>query len=141
MRREAKLTTIFRKWALQNFPHLFPNRTLAIEIKQCSTSVPFSALQEHQELTLWTAKHKYLFYKIPDMGLQNPCDVMYLSDTLSFVVVFYTKADITVFIDIDVWQKEKTLSKRKSLSCKRAIEIASQTVRLSEIRQNRLHQE
>ena len=133
MRKEAKLTSTLGKWCKANLSTLYPHQSIAIEVKQCKTSCPFNALQEHQELALYNAKHNHLYWKIPDCGFQNPFDVMYLSHTLSFVVVYYEALKSFVFIDIDTWQTEKATSSRKSLSHERAIEIATQTVRLKEM--------
>jgi len=130
MRKEAKLTSKLNKWCKATFPQLFPNKTVAIEVKQCKTSLSYNAVQEHQELALFNAKHTHLLWKIPDCGFQNPFDVIYVSNALAFVVIYYEINKTFCFIDIDDFQKEKALSKRKSLSAQRALEISSRTVRL-----------
>ena len=91
-------------------------QTGAFELKLSRTSsLPYSALAEHQEQALLNAKHGTLVYKIPDAGYQNPFDCVCLSGIPSFVVVRFPSKK-TYLIDIDDWARNRDRSKRKSLT-------------------------
>ena len=126
MKREANFTLLFRHWLKAN-----PLRSSAFELKQTRTdSINFNAVKEHQLIALQAAKGDHgLLYKIPDdaMGVK-PCDMMYLRCSGAFVVIKYPRS--FVLIDVDEFIIERDISIRKSLTEKRAKEIASYTVEL-----------
>lgn len=122
IKREQKLTTLFLKWASVNFRHTF-----AFEVKQTQDkSIPFSSLAPHQKRALMIAKHGFFKWKIPDAGYQNPFDGFCLYKTEAYVVVFF--GSNFYIIDIDIWIHEQAISKRRSLTSKRAIEIAQKVI-------------
>lgn len=122
MTNEATRTTLFLKYS-----KLFLNYTFAFEAKICKgKSLPFDAVVPHQVSNLYHAKHGLFNFKIPDAGWQNPFDGFQLARVPAFVVIFwYQHRDDKRFtmIDIDMWEEEKRLSKRKSLVYERSCEI------------------
>lgn len=102
-------------------------KTGAFELKQTKTnSLPFESVVAHQVAALRNAKNGVLVYKIPDVGYQNPFDCFCLTGVPAYVVVKYP--DFFCLIDINDWIQEVKLSDRKSLTSKRAREIAYLTV-------------
>ena len=101
----------------------------AFELKMARTnSLPFSALLEHQEHSLLTAKNSKVFFKIPDLGNSNPFDCFMLAHVPSFVVICYyipRQPKEFLFLDIEKFVDERDHSARKSLTKQRAIEISS----------------
>lgn len=121
-KREADFTTLFRHWLKK-----YPMESACFELKQTTKdSIAFSAVKEHQ-LDALKAVVTGFSYKIPDdsRGIK-PFDIVYLNRALSFVVIRYPK----FFCLINVWDfvDEKERSKRKSLTSKRAQEIAVKVV-------------
>ena len=114
---------------LNHLLHAYIDYTMAYELKiSHSLSVPFSALKEHQERNLLQAKTGKIVFKIPDLGLQNLFDGFVLCTIPAFVILcFYVPRESKNFLLIDIqrWIEEKELSERKSITKKRAIEIAS----------------
>lgn len=122
MKREAQFNTLFNKWLKNVY-----KKTGAFELKQTQTdSLPFSAVVDHQIQALMNAKHGILVYKIPDSGYQNPFDVFTLAGVPAYVVIKYP--NIICGIDIDMFSTEKALSQRRSLTSKRATELAEFTI-------------
>lgn len=77
----------------------------AIEIKQTSaTSIPSSALKDHQRAALHTVAHGTLVHKIADARRRNPFDAFLLSHTNAFVVACFIKHKKCLVIPIDEWQ-------------------------------------
>ena len=121
IKREARLTTNFLKWASVNF-----RKTCAFEIKQTQgKSLPFSALAEHQKRALLIAKHGFFKHKIVDAGWENPFDAFSLFQVPAYVVVFFGRN--FYMIDIDVFMQEKEISKRKSLTEETAKKLSTLT--------------
>ena len=118
---EKNFTTDFNKWLKYRAKF-----TGAFELK-CTNkqSIPFSAVEEHQEDALYAAKHGTVVYKIPDTNITpNPFDTFVLANAPAFVVIMFgAKSDHFYLIDIDVWQEEKKKSSRKSLTEERAMQI------------------
>ena len=122
--RERDYQTKFTHWIKYNL-----NSSGAFELKITKkNSIAFSRLEAHQKRALLNAKHSQLCFKPPDLGYQNPCDVLCIKNGSGFVyVMFYVKRGVKHFyqIDIDDWCKEEETSTRKSLTEERAKEIGS----------------
>lgn len=120
--REKDFQSTFNKWLKTDY-----KQSGVFELKLSKTdSLPFSAVQDHQEAALWNTKHRQLVYKIPDVGYQNPFDCLSLVSLSAYVVIKYP--DFFCLIDIDDWQKEMKFSTRKSLVSGRAREISTVVV-------------
>jgi hypothetical protein len=107
--------------------------TGAYEVKITKTgSIPFSRLADHQNRALMIAKHGTLRYKIPDVGYQNPCDIVILHNTPAYIVcVFWQRGcDTAYLIDIDVWNNARSSSTRKSLTSVEAVGISELVIHL-----------
>lgn len=122
-RREASFQTLFRHW-LKNNQELFTS--CAFELKQTTTdSISFSDIAEHQTTFLDAVQQPFtgLLYKIPDdsRGIK-PFDMIYMKDCDAYIVIRYPK--FFCVIDLDDFADEAKRSKRKSLTSKRARDIA-----------------
>jgi len=120
---EKDFQTDFNKW-LKSIHY----KTGAFELKATpGISLPFNAVQEHQESALFAAKHGNFVFKIPDLGNQNPFDCFMLVMVPAFIVVMFNskeqKQKEFFMIDIDMWLEEKQRSNRESLTVERAREI------------------
>jgi hypothetical protein len=126
-KKEANFTILFRHWLKAN-----PMYSGAFELKQTINALPFSDVKDHQIEALMAVKSsKGLLHKISDetRGIK-PFDMFYLINADAFVVIKYPS--FFVLIDPEDFVLERDiLSKRKSLTGKRAKEIASLTVDLS----------
>ena len=109
----------FGHWLKDNF-----KECAVFELKSCDTSCPFSAVQEHQMQGLLHAKHKSLYMKLPDVGLQMPFDCFFLKEVLAFIVIRYASGNWYA-IGIDGFLRERDQSERKSLIADRAKEIST----------------
>lgn len=129
IKREAKFTLLFRHWLKAN-----PRMSAAFELKQCGSSLPFNAVQEHQVDAL-TSVHSStgLLYKAPDdsRGVK-PFDLFYLRSAPAYVVVLFGNKEFSL-IEIETFMLEKKRSKRKSLTMARAREISTITVPVGKI--------
>lgn len=115
---EKKFQTIFKHWA-----EAIHKKSGVFELKVAKISLPFDAVKPHQELALFKAKNKFLYFKLPDDSMgQKPCDSFMVSGVPAYVVILFDR--IFFLIDIDKWLTEKAGSKRKSLTKERAEEIA-----------------
>ena len=65
----------------------------AFELKATDgPSLPFSAVQEHQETALYAVKHGNFTFKIPDLGSQNPFDCfMFVMQPAYIAIMFHAK--------------------------------------------------
>lgn len=108
MKREAKFTTIFKKWL---HSHSFVPSAGAYEIKvTINKRVPFDAVKPHQIEALLAVKHGKFILKIPDAGWQNPFDVFLMAGQSAYVVVAFLeprKKVQTYIIDIDMFIEMK----------------------------------
>jgi len=117
MKREAQFTTRFRKWlqSREDSPH-----AAAYEIKVTTdSSIPFSAVKEHQIGALEQVKHGMFSQKIPDAGWQNPFDLYVLCKQEAYVVVAFLtprKPSQVWIIDIDFFLHMQELEERKSMT-------------------------
>lgn len=121
MKREANFQTYFSHWLKNVYKH-----TGAFELKQTSTSLPFSVVEKHQLDALLQVKNGTFVFKIPDVGYQNPWDCFCLSGERAFIVIKFKSC--FVLIDPETWQLESRRSKRRSLTESRAKEISNLTV-------------
>lgn len=126
---EKNFQTDWGKWWKNRF-----KKTGAFELKiSDGKSLPFNAVEEHQENSMYVAKHGEFLYKPPDnTGYQNPLDSICIYRGLGMLVVMFHAQERNqkkfVMIDIDAWLKEKNKAKadpklRKSLTLERALEI------------------
>lgn len=99
-----------------------------------TTSIPFSALKEHQEGILRQSKTSTgVLYKFPDVGVsQMACDGFWINNAKYawVILIFYKirKPKTFLYIEIDTWIKEREQSERKSLTEHRAIAIAERII-------------
>ena len=75
-RREANITPLVATWFLENW-----EGHVAIEVK-----VGKNPLLPHQALALEQVSRGRFKYKIPDMGMKNPFDLIVLKQAEAFVV-------------------------------------------------------
>lgn len=124
MKKEANFTLRFRHWLKAN-----PMPSAAFELKQCASSLPFSAVAEHQvDALLAVRSESGLLYKAPDDSRSvKPFDLFYMRNTYAYVVIKYPRS--FHIISIDTFLLEKKRSKRKSLTETRAKEISVVSVR------------
>lgn len=121
---EKDFQTAFNKWLKYNW-----TTTSAFELKATPEgSLPFDAVQEHQEHALLAVKHAFMVYKIPDDSIgQKPFDDIFMADAGAYVVIRFRSKDRGrkefTMIDIDKWKNERETSDRKSLTVQRAQEI------------------
>lgn len=128
--READMQTLFRK----HIQTRFPSSSEVYELKICKgSSLPFSALQKHQELALVNAETTGLFHKLTDppifyggktrFNAPRPFDCMALVQVKAFVVIWFYKPrakKIAIKIPIQNFITEREQSSRKSLTEARA---------------------
>lgn len=126
VKREAKFTLRFRSWIRAN-PFAF---SCVFELKQTRTdSIAFRALEEHQEDALRAASTGALLYKIPDDTRgYNPFDMFYMRHCQAFIVIKFP--DFFCIISFKDFIDERQISQRKSLTAKRAQEIAIKVVNI-----------
>jgi hypothetical protein len=119
---ERKLLTQLNKRLKTNC-----RESCAIEAKIGVASIPFNALQEHQENALIRVHRSTLVHKISDVGFGiKPFDVVVLRRAGAYVAAMYYKPreyKVAYLISIVDWIMERTRSKRKSLTIKKAKEI------------------
>lgn len=121
---ESKFALLFRHWLRSN-----PQYTCAYELKQTSgQSIPFNALEEHQEAYLQAIRGKKGVLVRVQGGGGEP-DYIYLRDCRACVVVWFSRGREFHVIDIDTWLVEKRKSARKSLTGARAREISAVSVK------------
>lgn len=123
-KKEAAFGIKFRRWIEQN-----PRMSAAYELKQVrGSSMPFSAVEDHQIAALMTVKGKKgLLYKIPDDSRgAKPFDYFFLREEPAYIVIKYP--EFFCMIDIETFLMESKRSKRRSLLGSRAQEISTITV-------------
>ena len=121
---EKNFQTMFSRWIKYN---LIGSGLFELKITK-TKSIAFNRLEPHQKQNLLQAKHGQVCYKPPDVGFQNPCDVICVKGGYGNVyVMYYTERGTKHFyeIDIDIWDNEEKTSPRKSLTEDRAKEIAT----------------
>lgn len=125
IKHEANFGTLFRHWVRVHW-----RITAAFELKQTKTdSIPFSDVQEHQLDALNAVHFSEFLYKIADdsRGVK-PFDMVYFNRERAFVVIRYPK--FFCLISVEMFHREKNISKRKSLTSERARVIATEVVDL-----------
>lgn len=111
--KERSFQTEFGKWLKI---HAKEVGSAAFELKSTKgSSLPFSDVQPHQIDALWNAKHKQIYFKIPDVGFQNPFDCFLLDEARAFVVIRYGSGHWYA-IDVDDFVVTQKTSDRKSLT-------------------------
>lgn len=118
MKREANFQTTFNHWLKNVY-----KKTAAFELKQCETSLPYSAVVEHQRQALLQVRHGTLVYKIPDVGFQNPFDCVCMSGMPAYVVIKFKKG--VCIIPIDTFLLAEQRSKRKSITYEEAVKLST----------------
>lgn len=135
MKNEAQAQTYIGKWIRENWED-----TAVFELKLVKLlkrkALPFSDVKPHQVDNLLRAKHKGLYHKIQDSPVSwgsekmrftmlKPFDCLFVKSPAYVMVCFYEPWELKEFIiiDIDVWEKEKKTSQRKSLTLDRARKI------------------
>ena len=127
IKRESKASVLFRHWVFANYKNL---KTCSFEIKQTEgDSISFSALEEHQVNYSQAIKHgpKGTLTRVESGTIGAP-DYIYLKEEPAFIVVKYPH--LFAVIDIDKWETEKILNKRKSLTSADARRLALHVVDL-----------
>jgi len=124
-KKEASWTTVFNKWLRDEFKN-----TCVCEIKHTHGKdyLPFSAVKNHQLGSLIEAETKTFVYKLPDMGGKQPFDVVSIAKQPAYIVIRYPT--FFCLITTTWWRLEMATSARRSLTSKRAREIAHLVVEL-----------
>lgn len=124
-----------RNWKEKDFQSAFSRwlkgahkKTGVFELKVSpDSSIPFNRLEPHQKGNLLDVKHGVFVHKLPDLGNQNPYDCFCVAGEPAFVVVMFHVKQWNqkefFMIDVDIWDTEEKISKRKSLTEDRAREI------------------
>lgn len=122
---EASFTTKFNSWAKHN---LRPPAMIEVKHTHGKDYISFSSVKSHQKAWLKAgigADAKP--YKISDQSQgHKPCDVVLFGLMDAWVVIKYPNC--FVVIDVERFLKEEKMSKRKSLTEKRAKKIAAYVV-------------
>lgn len=119
MKREAKHQTRFNHWAKEVY-----KKNAVFELKQTTgSSIPFDALQPHQELALLAVNDSTFVWKIPDLGYQNPFDSFCLTKLPAYVVLCFPESIELIPIQGFILERER--SKRKSITYERAKAIST----------------
>ena len=120
MLKESECLTQFRKWIEQNTSEIDRiGRSAAFEAKVMrGSSIPFTALAEHQLIALKTVRNSFLHYKIKDSPIfkgmssrftdRKPFDAFNLHGNAWVVVFRYLKGQSiakreAVMVGIDEW--------------------------------------
>lgn len=120
--KEKDFQTKFTRWLRYRYLH----GSGAFELKIChEKSLPFSAVQTHQEEALASVAREGIEYKIPDDTRgTKPFDCFSLRGEAYVVIMFYKRGCNEFYmIDIDRWLQERATSSRKSLTEDRAKKI------------------
>jgi len=85
--KEKDLTCMFRNWLKANW-----HQSSAFELKICKEkSFNLKKIAEHQICNLNLVHNGLFFYKLPDLGLQNPFDCFTLYREEAYVIIFFYK--------------------------------------------------
>lgn len=121
-KREANFQTIFnqylRKKKLAGF----------FELKEAKNdSLPFSSVKEHQLSGLIAASNNGFVWKLSDEDQrQKPFDCMYAPKNPGYVVIKYSK--VFCIMTAQMFEEERDISTRKSLTKARALELSTHIV-------------
>lgn len=84
--KEKDITPKILKWCRDHIG------TCAVEVKYCKGgTLPKDALKEHQYTALKIAAGPGMYFKIPDLGYQNPFDGFVLRGVPAYVAVWWEK--------------------------------------------------
>jgi penicillin-binding protein-related factor A (putative recombinase) len=131
---EKRFQEIFTKWAKTHYK----GGNVAWELKlEKGKSFAFNKVADHQIDGLQAVKHKGIYHKVSDTPVsvagggmrftaKKPFDCFFLQGEAYVVICFYEprKPKRTYFIDVDDFVYERDTADRKSLTEKRADEIA-----------------
>lgn len=124
MKKEAKFQEMFGRWL--KAVYLKNHHGGLFELKQCETSLPFTAVAVHQIDALVCAKVGKFYYKIPDDSVgQKPVDCVGLAGVDAYVVIWYDREKFFCLVDIVDFVAEEKDCERRSLTAARAREIAA----------------
>ena len=116
--REALFSILFRHWIKAH-----PQKSCSFEIKQTSSdSIPFSKITQAQIDYGKAIKSKKGVLLRTQAVTEGMPDYIYLRNIPAYIVIKYPR--FFCIIDIDVFDAENKRSKRRSLTSKRAAEIA-----------------
>jgi hypothetical protein len=121
--KEKSLQILFGHWLKANW-----KQSAAFELKICKTNrFNLKCIAEHQLANLEVANNRLFFYKLPDLGLQNPFDCLTLFQVPAYVVIFFYKPRQTKkFCAIPIGHVIAYVgSGQKSITEKEAEELAS----------------
>lgn len=124
---EKEMQVKFGKWMRESYN----GPSAAFELKLCkgNNALPFAAFEPQQPVSLLKAKHEFIFKKLSDADRTlKPFDCFVLVKTDAWVIAGWHhmgKGIATYWIDIDAFLAEQAASTRKSITEKRAVEIAS----------------
>jgi hypothetical protein len=118
--RERDFQIKFKGWIAENQKYLSTSTAYELKIEK-SRSMRFDKVAKHQLRALYNAKHKYLYWKLPDVGyIQKPFDCMTMCNAKAYVVIWFYKPrqpKEMLFIEVDdfISAKWKNRNQRKSL--------------------------
>lgn len=118
-------TTVFRPWALKYF-----NYTAIFEIKHTRGKdyLNFNEVKPHQIAKMLKIRHDKFLWKNPDHGQETPPDFFLLVKEPTYIVIKYPA--FFCLIPIDFFVQESKISKRRSLTPQRAVEIATVVIKM-----------
>lgn len=122
-KRESKFGLLLRHWIKAN-----PQYTCALELKQTTTDLlPFSDVAESQlDWAAAISSDRGALVRV--VGFNGEPDYIYLRQQPVFFVIRYPHCFVLILSEVFV--REKEISKRKSLTEKRAREICTRVVEL-----------
>ncbi len=124
---EAKLTTKFAHWVSRNHetlpPFVFEAKIVKLDEKKSCGLCDF---QPHQLPNLRKATGTGLYWKIPDLGSQNPCDGFYFKGEAFVIIFWYLPRKIKTCTVIRIQDFDKFIEEagKKSIRMEEAEEIA-----------------
>lgn len=140
--KEKDFQVLFGKYLKENPP----NKTEVYELKICKQkSMPFDRVNPHQIEALEQAQKGNLYHKISDTGfpmpqktkmrfaIPKPFDCLNIFRANAYIVIWFYKPRQPkefIFIDVRSFRSEAWKSERKSLTEKRAKEIAVKVIEL-----------
>lgn len=83
---EKKITPSILK-TMRDDPR-FSSCLVEVKVSRGKT-LPKTALKEHQRHALEVATNSSMYFKIPDLGMQNPVDAFILKKAQSYLVIYY----------------------------------------------------
>lgn len=125
MKREVNFSVLFRQW-IRRYP---PRETAVFELKQTTKdSIPFSCVEDHQLIYNDAILNSPKGVLVRHQGQNGEPDYIYMYRDPVFIVIKYPT--FFCFIPLVHFMKEKTVSKRKSLTADRARMICTELVEM-----------